>query len=159
MLTVVRTPTHPLAGRIQGSIDRLRQSLVEVFDEASRKRGAPVEPTDGLSDAKRQRLGAEVPSTSRMPRPATALPPGPVSYAQLFTLTEDQGAKNFDVKVIPLDLVMRLVPPLLASIDRVQLDTAINVCSLSIPTSSATSHDGVVPKPPAKCLHHVTSSS
>lgn len=114
---------------MQGYVDRLRHSLVEVFDETSRKRAAPNEPTDGLSDAKRQRLGAEIPSSTATPAQAAfpPLPSGPISYAQLFTVTNDQGARSFDVKAIPLDLVIRLIPPLLSSIDRGRFDTALNV--------------------------------
>ena len=65
-LTLLRNQQHPLAGRIHGTLDRLRQSLLEVFDETKRKRPALDEPTDGLSDAKRQRLGAEV-TVPRLP--------------------------------------------------------------------------------------------
>lgn len=124
-----RAPNHPMLARIQQYIERLRHSLVEAFDESSRKRSAPSEPTDGLSDAKRQRLGAEVPlsrSPSGLPS-YPSLPPGPVSFAQLFTLTQDQGATSFDVKAIPIDLVRRIVPLLLQSIDRPKLDHALNV--------------------------------
>ncbi|KAG8626696.1 hypothetical protein KVT40_005641 [Elsinoe batatas] len=118
---------HPLAGRIHGTLDRLKQSLVEVFDETRRKRPAPEEPTDGLSDAKRQRLGAEVP----VQQPAALRPPpfptsGPVTYAQLYTLTPDPSAQGFDVKGIPIDMVSRILPPLLASIESSRLDSAIN---------------------------------
>lgn len=107
-----------MAGRIQGRVDRLRQLLVEVFEDISRKRTAPAEPTDGLSDAKRRRLGAEVPEQTS---------PNMITYAQLFTLTQDPSLQNFDVKTLPLDLVLRLVPPLLTSIDKTKFDTAINV--------------------------------
>lgn len=132
-----RNPNHPLAGRIQQYVERTRHGLIEAFDETSRKRSAPVEPTDGLSDTKRQRVDAQVPQTSAQPGQTAfpPLPPGPATFAQLFTLTQDQGAKNFDVKVIPLDLVMRLVPPLLASIEGAKLENALNVCLL--PMSSA----------------------
>jgi len=99
---------------------------MEVFDETSRKRPAPSEPTDGLSDAKRQRLGAETHQTSQAPNTYPPLPPGPNTYAQLFTLTREANATNFDVKVIPIDIVMRIVPALLASVDRSKMDNAIN---------------------------------
>lgn len=125
-----RNPSHPLAGRIQQNVERMRHILTELFDETSRKRPAPAEPTDGLSDAKRQRLGAAVAPAPQVPTQPNypPLPSGPVSFAQLYTLTQDQGIQNFDVKAIPLDLITRLVPPLLASIDQGQIDNAINVC-------------------------------
>jgi len=115
---------------------------MEVFDETSRKRPAPSEPTDGLSDAKRQRLGAEVHVAPSTPQSYPPLPPGPNTYAQLFTLTQEASATSFDVKVIPIDMVMRIVPALLASVDRTQLDNAINAVrsrylSLSTPRAQS----------------------
>lgn len=91
---------------------------VELFDESQRKRAAPIEPTDGLTQAKRQRLGADI---------VPPLPPGPVSYAQLYTLSADDGAKNFDVQAIPIDAVVSILVPILMSIDEGQLNNAINV--------------------------------
>lgn len=123
-----RTPTHPLAARIQQYVERLRHSLIEALDETSRKRPAPSEPTDGLSDAKRQRVNDSIPS--QLPQSQEQyppLPPGPITFAQLYTLTQDKGTTGFDVNALPLDLVIRLVPPLLASIDKAKFENAINV--------------------------------
>jgi len=100
--------------------------LIEVFDESSRKRAAPAEPTDGLSEAKRQRLSAQVPQPSSPTSQIPPLPQGPVSLAQLFTLTNDQGLRNFDVNVIPSNVVLSIVAPLLKSIDKAKMDAAIN---------------------------------
>lgn len=128
LLNIIRrSPSHPMAGRIQGRVDRLRQHLVDVFDDISRKRTAPAEPTDGLSDAKRRRIGAEVPGQTAPGPAGPALPQGQVTYAQLFTLTQDRSLLNFDAKTLPLDLVLRLVPPLLSSIDQTKFNAAINV--------------------------------
>lgn len=124
-----------MAGRIQGRIDRLRQALVEVFDDISRKRTAPAEPTDGLSDAKRRRIGAEIPDQTVPGSVYPPLPQGQVTYAQLYNLTQDQSLQNFDVKTLPLDLVLRLVPPLLSSIDKNKFDAAINVRDCRPPDS------------------------
>jgi symplekin len=121
-----KNPNHPLAGRIQQCIERLRHMLVDVFDESSRKRAAPVEPTDGLSEAKRQRLSPQMPQPTSPTSQIPPLPQGPVSLAQLFTLTNDQGLKNFDVNVIPSNVVLSIVAPLLKSIDKVKMDAAIN---------------------------------
>lgn len=120
-------PNHPFAGRIQGYLDRLQQQRVEFLDPNSRKRPAPVEPNDGLDQNKRQRLGADVPNTSTQPQ-VPPLPSGPVSVAQLFTLTHEESRKSFDVQAIPVELVSRIVVPLLASIDTTQLNSAIAVC-------------------------------
>ncbi|KAH0335226.1 hypothetical protein KCU81_g9107, partial [Aureobasidium melanogenum] len=123
---IKKNPNHPLAGRIQQCIERLRHTLVDVFDESSRKRAAPAEPTDGLSEAKRQRLDAQVPQPSSPASQIPPLPQGPVSLAQLFTLTHDQGLRSFDVNVIPSNVVLSIVAPLLKSIDKVKMDAAIN---------------------------------
>ena len=101
---------------------RMRQ---DAFDESNRKRPAPSEPSDGLDPAKRQRLGAE--ALSDPPSSIPPLPPGPTSFAQLFTLTGDEGAKNFDVQAIPSELVVKILVPMLMRIDKGQMDNAINV--------------------------------
>lgn len=118
-----RLPTQPLAGRIDQYLQRLHQSRIEIFDEGSRKRSAAVEPTDGLDSAKRQKLGTPVQAQQQWPPP---LPAGPISVAQLFTLTDDQGSRNFDVKAIPPDLVLRILVPLLHTIDSNRMNDNIN---------------------------------
>ncbi|KAL8704459.1 MAG: hypothetical protein Q9201_002375 [Fulgogasparrea decipioides] len=117
-----RNENGPFAGRIRQYIDRLTQARFDAFDEGSRKRGSPSEPTDGLDNAKRMRLGAEL---SEHPVPP-ALPPGPVSHAQLFTLTADRGLTSFDVTQLPIDLVVRITLPVLHHIEQSALDGAIN---------------------------------
>ena len=108
--------------RIRQHIDRVGQMCFELFNEGSRKRGPPpAEPSDGLDNAKRQRLGAELPTQP----PPPALPEGPVSAAQLFTLTNDQGLISFDVKQLPFDLMVRIFIPILQHIDKTSFDTAI----------------------------------
>lgn len=119
-----RAPTHPLAGRIQQYIERLAQSHNEIFDEASRKRALPAEPTDVVDSAKRARLGLETPPQHKIP----PLPPGPTSFGQLFTLTEDVGLASFDVKQLPVDLVVKIIIPVLTRVGGESLDLAIGVC-------------------------------
>jgi len=122
------TPNHPYAGRVQGYLDRLQQQRLEFLDPTSRKRAAPVEPTDGLDQNKRQRLGAEIPSTTPQLPEVPPLPPGPVTIAQLFTLTQDVSRKSFDVTAIPWDLVQKIIVPLLGAVQPDQLNHAMNVC-------------------------------
>ncbi|KAL8872737.1 MAG: hypothetical protein Q9174_001676 [Haloplaca sp. 1 TL-2023] len=116
-----RNENGPFAGRIRQYLERLAQTRFELLDEGSRKRGLPSEPTDGLDNAKRMRLGAEI--SDRPPPPP--LPPGPVSHAQLFTLTGDRGLSSFDVTQLPVDLVARITLPILHHIDQSTLDAAI----------------------------------
>lgn len=145
-----RQQNHPLGGRIDQYLQRLHQSRVELFDEGNRKRGPPAEPTDGLDQSKRQKLGAEVEGAQQWPPP---LPSGPVSVAQLFTLTNDQGSRNFDVKAIPPDLVVRILVPLLHTIDSNRMNTNINIIrsrwlQLSDPATQASLSNQPPPRPP-----------
>ncbi|KAJ5612658.1 hypothetical protein N7510_005852 [Penicillium lagena] len=122
MNVVKKNPNHPLTGKMQMYVERLMQSRLETTEDASRKRGFPSEPTDGLDNAKRARLDALTPPLLKIP----PLPPGPLSYAQLFTLTEDIGLSSFDVKQIPADLVVKIAIPLLAHVNPSTLTQAVD---------------------------------
>ncbi len=109
-------PNHPLEQKIQAYLLRLQQSRTAYFsDSPSLKR--PAEPTDGLDDAKRQRLTGG-------PRKFPPLPPPPNTIAQLFTLTEDPAIQQFDVKYLPIELIDFTIPLLLKSISQEHLDEA-----------------------------------
>lgn len=118
-----RNPNHPYVGKMQMYIERLMQSRLEEVDDASRKRAFPIEPTDGLDTAKRARLDALTPPLLKIP----PLPPGPTSYDQLFTLTEDVGLSSFDVKQLPAELVMKITLPLLQHVNPSTLTQAVDV--------------------------------
>ncbi|KAK5126963.1 hypothetical protein LTR85_008321 [Meristemomyces frigidus] len=127
-----RNPQHQLAIRLQQRTEQLRHGLIEVFSENGLgKRKVPDEPTDGLDDAKRRRIevtAANGTTPQQQPPPLPVhppLPPGPVTVAQLFTLTRDPSAAGFHVGPIPLHIVSQLVPPLLQSIDQRRFDDAI----------------------------------
>ncbi|KAI9788445.1 MAG: hypothetical protein M1816_006881 [Peltula sp. TS41687] len=117
-----QNPNGPLAPRIHQYIERLIQSRMEMMDEGSRKRGLPVEPTDGLDQSKRVRLGAEVPDKKLQIPP---LPPGPISVAQLFTLTPDTALSSFDVKQIPIEMVVQIALPVIYRLSQGLLDQAV----------------------------------
>ena len=123
-------------------MERLARIRLDIFDDGSRKRGLPTEPTDGLDNNKRRRLGAEMPER---PEP-DPLPPGPVSLGQLFTLTKDPALATFDVTSLTLDIMGRIIPPVLAHIDQQALDQALNhvrsrYLSLSKPLPQALGDD------------------
>ncbi|EAU38701.1 conserved hypothetical protein [Aspergillus terreus NIH2624] len=118
-----RNPSHPLAGKMQQYIDRLMQSRIEAVDDSSRKRGLPSEPTDGLDSAKRARLGAEAPRSLYIP----PMPPGRITWAQLYTLTEDPAVQNFDVRSsMPADFVARILPSIISRVDQSLLQQAVD---------------------------------
>ncbi|KAJ4345856.1 uncharacterized protein N0V89_011991 [Didymosphaeria variabile] len=119
-------PNDPNNGRMQHFLERMHRMRQDIMEETSRKRPAPVEPTDGLDPAKRQRLGADVPSPAV---PAVApLPPGPVSYRQLYTIDPENAAANFDVKMFQDPaLVQQILIPILQSIDEKKLLEATNI--------------------------------
>jgi len=100
-----------------------------------------VEATNGLDQAKRQRLGEDVSSVPPQGTPRSILPPGPISIAQLFTLTQDPGPQVFDVHAIPFELVNRILVPILSSIDQTNLDNAVNVCVPLKPNMHSTPED------------------
>ncbi|KAB8071502.1 hypothetical protein BDV29DRAFT_179162 [Aspergillus leporis] len=125
-----RNPSHPLASKMQQHIERLMQSRLEAVDENSKKRGLPTEPTDGLDSTKRARLDAESPPLLKIP----PLPPGPLSYAQLFTLTEDAGLSSFDVKQLPVDLLVKIVVPVLARVDLSTMHQAVDAIRMRYET-------------------------
>jgi len=124
-----RNPENPVNGRIQQFLERMHRTRVEVFDESNRKRPAPSEPTDGLDQAKRQRLVAEPPSRTPSVQP---LPPGEVSWRQLYTLNSEGSTANFDVQNFrDPEQLLRIVIPVLQSVNPAKLEQAINVRDVS----------------------------
>ncbi|KAL5381497.1 hypothetical protein DPSP01_007208 [Paraphaeosphaeria sporulosa] len=118
-------PNDPNNGRIQHFLERMHRMRHDIMEESSRKRPAPAEPTNGLDPAKRQRLAAEPPTLAATVPP---LPPGPVSYRQLYTIDPENAAANFDVKMFQDPaLVQQILIPILQSIDEKKLLEATNV--------------------------------
>ncbi len=104
------------------------RSRNDIFDEASRKRGAS-DPTDGLDPAKRQKLGAQVANAA----PKFLVPPltpGPHTIAELFTVTGDEALKAFDVAQLSEDLVVKIGITILQRIDADTLNQAVEACTL-----------------------------
>lgn len=119
LVTLFRNENETFAVRIKQYLDRLAQVRLETLDEGNRKRAFPNEPTDGLNNAKRVRMEAEAAGRTNYP----SLPPGPVSVAQLFTLTTDPELSEFDVTHLPLD---KLVGMTLQALQQPSLDDAIS---------------------------------
>ncbi|KAI9677901.1 MAG: hypothetical protein M1829_002398 [Trizodia sp. TS-e1964] len=118
-----RNPNGPLSSRILQYVERLMQTRQDIFNEGSRKRGAPGEVTD-IDAAKRKRVGAGILPASPLVIPP--LPPGPTSIAQLFTVTTDQALRSFDVQQLPLDMIVKLVFPVIHQLDKGLLDATLD---------------------------------
>ncbi|TKA31803.1 hypothetical protein B0A50_01882 [Salinomyces thailandicus] len=123
-----RNPQHQLAGRLQQRTEQLRYSLNEAFTEGrDGKRKEPDEPTDGLDDAKRRRVEPPPVQSQQQAQPTyPPLSPGPVTVAQLFTLSRDPSASSIHAAIIPEHFVAQLIPPLLQSIDPQKFEAALN---------------------------------
>jgi len=119
-----RNPQGPLSGRIQQYVERLIQSRTDIFDEGNRKRHAPGEFIDELDPAKRARFGPDGPHIRIPP-----LPPGQTSYAQLYTLADDEGLTTFDVQQLPVEMIVQITLPVLQTIEKEIFDETVNVCS------------------------------
>lgn len=134
-----RNPNSTFALRLQQQVERLKHHLTEVMSMQHLKRPAPEDPVDVLDDAKRQRLdnaaasGANTlqrpPPPQQQPQPPSCppLPAGPVSVAQLWTLTGDARANTFHAERLPAQAVTQLVPAIFHSLTQERLNDAINV--------------------------------
>lgn len=131
-----RNPNNSFAGRIQQQVERLRHGLIDVFSENHHlKRSAPDEPVDGLDDAKRQRIDTAAangitPLQQQQQQQQPSYPPlpaGPISLAQLWTLTHNRTAARFDVSRLPAATVAQLVLAMLPSLPDHKLNGAINL--------------------------------
>ena len=134
-----RNPEAQINGRIQQFLERVHRARIEVFDESNRKRPAPVEPTDGLDQAKRQRVTAEA---AGRPAAVPSLPPGPVSWRQLYTLNPEGSTVNFDVQAFrDPEQLLRILVPVLQSVQAEKLDHAINVREPSLSVACSVRHN------------------
>lgn len=123
----VRNPNGPLAPRIHQHIEYLTRLRSDPSEEPNRKRGLPPEPTDGLDQAKRVRLGAEIKAEPDVQFEVASLPPGPVTLRQVFSLTKDEATNSFDVQQLPVELVQRVTIGVLEKIDDKRLHAAVQV--------------------------------
>ncbi|KAI1206454.1 uncharacterized protein F4807DRAFT_439250 [Annulohypoxylon truncatum] len=116
-----RNPQNPQIGRIQQYVERLMRSRAEIFDEGNRKR-TMAEQADG-QDTKRQRTG----TTSSNPQvEITPLKPGPHTLADVFTFTNNDGLKRFNVgDNVPAPLAAKISVTTIARVDQQLLDRAI----------------------------------
>ncbi|RYP49961.1 hypothetical protein DL768_004396 [Monosporascus sp. mg162] len=117
-----RDPHNPQVGRIQQHVERLMRSRAEILDGASRKRALAEQ--ESASETKRQRTAA----VSAQPQlQITPLTPGPHTLAEVFTLTQNEGLKNFNVgAVVPAPLAAKISVATIARLDAGILEQAIS---------------------------------
>lgn len=96
------------------------QARAEISEGANRKR-ALIDQADGL-DAKRQRMGPAQPEFQ-----ITPLKAGPHSLADIFTFTQNEGLRNFDVSLVPAALAAKISVNTIARLDPQILDRALAV--------------------------------
>lgn len=120
-------PQNPLSGRIQQYVERMMRSRTEIFDEANKKRGHP-EYIDGMDPAKRQKVAEQSTGANQLHVPPLA--PGPHTIGELFTITNDEALKTFDVALLSEDLVVKIGVTILQKLDPGVLNQAIEVGAL-----------------------------
>lgn len=104
-----RDPHNPLAPRIQQHVERTMRAVAELFDDNGKKRVLEDQHHDAY-EAKRQRTGS---TQVRIP----PLGPGPHTLADVFSLTDADGLKTFDLTQVPTPLLSKLAVNTLARID------------------------------------------
>lgn len=126
----------------------MQQARIEAFDESQRKRPFPTEPTDGLDNAKRARVGVD---HTIAPTPAPAwVPQLPTSFAELFTVTSDPNLKRFDASAVPSHILLQILTPLLAVVDDNQFKDAM---------ATVISRHGAVSKLHAKAIANANAAA
>ncbi|KAI0815845.1 mRNA cleavage and polyadenylation specificity factor complex subunit [Xylaria sp. FL0064] len=113
---------NPLAGRMQQYVERLARSRAEIFDENVRKR-AIVDQASAV-EAKRQRTA----TLSSQPQiEITPLKPGENTLADVFTFTNNDGVRKFNVSdTIPAPLAAKISVRTVAQLDADILQRAID---------------------------------
>jgi symplekin len=117
---------------MQQYVERLVRSRAELFDDTSRKRAMVDQP--GALEVKRQRTAA----VSSQPQvEITPLKPGPNTLADLYTFTNNDGLKKFNVSEnIPAPLAARISVRTIAQLDTEILERVIDVgLRNSVPSS------------------------
>ncbi|KAI1190022.1 mRNA cleavage and polyadenylation specificity factor complex subunit [Nemania serpens] len=117
-----RDPNNPLSGRMQQYVERLVRSRAEILDETARKR--PMVGQAGAVEVKRQRTG----TLSTQPQiEITPLEPGVHTLAEIFTFTNNDGLKKFNVsETIPAPLAAKISVRTITQLDPEILQRAID---------------------------------
>lgn len=108
---------------MQQYVERLVRSRAEILDETARKR--PMVGQAGAVEVKRQRTG----TLSTQPQiEITPLEPGVHTLAEIFTFTNNDGLKKFNVsETIPAPLAAKISVRTITQLDPEILQRAIDV--------------------------------
>ncbi|KAI1342429.1 mRNA cleavage and polyadenylation specificity factor complex subunit [Xylariaceae sp. FL0016] len=135
-----RDSHNPLTPRIQQYLERLMRFRAEVFED--RKRAPPQH--DASVEAKRQRIA----NMSSQPQiEVIPLKAGPCSLAEVFTLTNNQGLRGFNVSdMIPAPLAAKISVRTIAQLDSQILQRAIDGIRDRLTTLHATQQQPINPE-------------
>jgi symplekin len=102
---------------MQQYLERLQQARIMLFQEASKKRVAESD----LTESEPKRIRTDDSATLESGRFSGT------TLSQLFSLTNDNSARNFNISAIPTHTVQKIIVPMLKSIDKGRLDAALAV--------------------------------
>jgi symplekin len=135
-LIISRQPNYQARERMEIFMHRLSQTRVAIMEEASRKRPASSDLAAEADPSKRQKVEggpttapapAAVPASASAPVPFVQPRVHPTTISQLFTLSDNPNTQPFDVNLIPIDIVKKIIVPVLRGVDPARLAAAVNV--------------------------------
>ncbi|RPB02356.1 hypothetical protein L873DRAFT_1826757 [Choiromyces venosus 120613-1] len=131
LLNIVRAnPQGPFTGKVSQHLTRLSRMKADLLEELSRKRAAPTPDNDAVkrlkTDQQQQQHAAVTPTpTPPLVPPQQQIINGPMSYAQLYSLSTDDGMNSFDGQQLPLDLILEIINRSMYNVQQHNLDAAI----------------------------------
>ena len=130
-------PQGPFTGKVSQHLTRLTRMKADLLEELSRKRAAPTPDNDAVKRLKtdQQPQHAVVTPTPTPPPapPQQQIINGPMSYAQLYSLSTDVAMTSFDGQQLPLELILEIINRSMYNVQQHNLDAAISVgCPTSI---------------------------
>ncbi|CAZ79906.1 unnamed protein product [Tuber melanosporum] len=131
LLNIVRAnPQGPFTGKVSQHLTRLSRMKADLLEELSRKRAAPTSDNDAV-----KRLKTDQQQQHAVVTPTPTPPPvllqqqiisGPMSYAQLYSLSTDVAMTSFDGQQLPLELILEIINRSMYNVQQHNLDAAIS---------------------------------
>ncbi|PWW79228.1 hypothetical protein C7212DRAFT_288366 [Tuber magnatum] len=131
LLNIVRAnPQGPFTSKVTQHLNRLSRMKADLLEELSRKRAAPAPDNDAVKRLKtdQQQQHAVVTPTPTPPPvpPQQQITNGPMSYAQLYSLSTDVAMTSFDGQQLPLELILEIINRSMYNVQQHNLDAAIS---------------------------------